>query len=264
MADGQAGPTAGHESAAARAAFTEAARAGALHRVNRRRRPWGTWLEWAKTFQVAILLSLVVRAVVVEAFKIPSGSMERTLLVGDYLLVNKLAYGAEVPFTHARLPRLQDVARGDVIVFQFPQDPDKHFVKRVVGVAGDTVAMREGTLLVNGARPAERYVQHGDPTSDAGAEQFGWQRGFLAAAPVDGRYLPSRNTWGPLVVPRAHVFVLGDNRDNSLDSRYWGFVPDSLIRGRPLFVYFSYDADSAATGPWLSRIRWARLGERIE
>ena len=250
--------------AGARPAFGEQARAGALARVNRRRRGWGHWLEWAKTFQVAILLSLVVRAVVVEAFKIPSGSMERTLLVGDYLLVNKLAYGAEVPFTHARLPKLADVRRGDVIVFQFPQDPEKHFVKRVVGVAGDTVAMRDGRLRVNGVEPSERYVQQGPDVGDAGAEQFGWQRGHLAAAPSGDRYLPSRHTWGPLLVPRGHVFVLGDNRDNSLDSRYWGFVPDTLIRGRPLFVYFSYDADSAATGPWLSRIRWARLGERIE
>lgn len=268
MADGTGGLSSNHDHAApfpaSRAAFTDAARADALQRVNRPRRPWAAWLEWAKTFQVVILLSLAVRAVVVEAFKIPSGSMERTLLVGDYLLVNKLAYGAELPFTHARLPKLAPVRRGDVIVFQFPQDPAKNFVKRVVGVAGDTVAMRDGSLVVNGRRPAEAYARQGAAAADAGAEQFGWQRGFLAAAPADGRYLPSRHTWGPLVVPAAHVFVLGDNRDNSLDSRYWGFVPDSLIRGRPLFVYFSYDADSTTTAPWLSRIRWARLGERIE
>lgn len=245
--------------------YGETARASALQRINRRRRTWGPWLEWAKTFQVAILCSLLVRAVVVEAFKIPSGSMERTLLIGDYLLVNKLAYGAEVPFTGSRLPPMAPVSRGDVIVFQWPEDPGKHFVKRVVAVAGDTVAMRRGQLLRNGALLDERYVQHTDLTADPTGDEFRWQRGFLARQPtLANPYRPSRNTWGPLVVPAQHVFVLGDNRDNSLDSRYWGFVPDSMIRGRPLFVYFSFAPDSLATGPWLSRIRWARLGERIE
>jgi signal peptidase I len=248
-----------------RRAYSEGARAGALDRINRRRRSWGPWLEWAKVFQVAILCSLLVRAIVVEAFKIPSGSMERTLLIGDYLLVNKLAYGAEVPFTGSRLPPLAPVAHGDVIVFQWPEDPDKHFVKRVVAVAGDTVAMRRGQLLRNGRSLDERYAQHTDLAADPSGDEFRWQREFLARQPtLANPYRPSRNTWGPLVVPREHVFVLGDNRDNSLDSRYWGFVPDSMIRGRPLFVYFSFAPDSLATGPWLSRIRWARLGERIE
>jgi signal peptidase I len=245
-------------------AFSEGARAEALHRANARRRPWGVWLEWAKTFQLAILCSLLVRAVVVEAFKIPSGSMERTLLVGDYLLVNKLAYGAEVPFTGSRLPPLSPMQRGDVVVFQWPEDPNKNFVKRVVALAGDTVAMRRGQLWLNGRLLDERYAQHTDLTADPSGDEFRWQRGYLATPPMAEPYRPSRNTWGPLVVPGRHVFVLGDNRDNSLDSRYWGFVPDSMVRGRPLFVYFSYAPDSLATGPWLSRIRWARLGERIE
>lgn len=242
--------------------FSESARATALARANRPPRRFGAWLEWAKWLQLAVLLSISVRAVVVEAFKIPSGSMERTLLAGDFLLVNKLAYGAEVPFTRRRLPALGPVRRGDVIVFQWPEDPDKSFVKRVVGVAGDTVAMRRGVLSVNGAARDERYAQHTDPAGDPAGEEFTWQRGYLAGAGV--AYRPSRNTWGPLVVPAGHVFVLGDNRDNSLDSRYWGFVPDSLIRGRPLVVYFSFAPDSGARLPLLSRIRWARLGERIE
>jgi signal peptidase I len=243
--------------------FSDAARAGALQRVNRRPRRWGVWLEWAKIFQVAILLSLVVRTLFVEAFKIPSGSMERTLLVGDFLLVNKLAYGAEVPFTGKRLPALSPVRRGDVVVFQWPEDPEKNFVKRVVGTAGDTVEMRRGALLVNGRRQVEQYASHNDPSGDPAVDDFRWQRMHLAASPRYG-YRPSRNTWGPLVVPPAHIFVLGDNRDNSLDSRYWGFVPDSMIRGRPLFVYFSYAPDTTARSAILERIRWARLGERIE
>lgn len=244
------------------APFSEAARAAALARANRAPRRLGPLLEWAKWVQVAVLLSLAVRSVVVEAFKIPSGSMERTLLAGDFLLVNKLAYGAEVPFTRRRLPGLGAVRRGDVVVFQWPEDPDKSFVKRVVGVAGDTIAMRRGALAVNGVVRAERYAQHSDPSGDPAGEEFTWQRGHTVAP--DGVSRPSRNTWGPLVVPPGHVFVLGDNRDNSYDSRYWGFVPDTLIRGRPLVVYFSFAPDTGEHLPLLARIRWTRLGERIE
>src|SRR6186997_822208 len=139
-------------------------RAEALRRVNKSRGGVLRVLwEWAKSFQVAILVFLFVRAFFVEAFKIPSGSMEKTLQVGDFLLVNKLVYGAEVPFTHKRLPRLRDPHRGDVIVFEYPEDPTKNFVKRLVAVPGDTVEMREGILIRNGASLAERYVEHTEP-----------------------------------------------------------------------------------------------------
>jgi signal peptidase I len=190
--------------------------------------------------------------------------MESTLLVGDFLLVNKLVYGAEVPFTGKRLPAIRQPARGDVIVFQWPEDPEKNFVKRLVGTPGDTLEMRDGALLLNGTMQPERYAVHNDPSGDPSEEGFRWQRGYLAAATPLGRYHPSRNNWGPIVVPSRHYFVLGDNRDNSLDSRYWGFVPDTLVRGRPLFVYYSYAPDTNDRFAWLTHIRWQRLGEAIE
>ncbi len=219
--------------------------------------------EWAKSVQLAIILFLLVRAFLVEAFKIPSGSMEGTLLVGDFLLVNKLVYGAEVPFTGTRLPAVREPARGDVVVFQWPDDPAKNFVKRLVGLPQDTLEMRGGMLWRNGAEQREPYAQRAPMGFDPPGDEFRWQRDFVAPA-VDPRgYNPTRNDWGPLVVPAQHYFVLGDNRDNSLDSRYWGFVPDSLVRGSPIFVYYSYAPDSGQSFDWLTRVRWQRLGELI-
>jgi signal peptidase I len=243
--------------------ISEQHRAEALRRVNRSGARW-VW-EWAKSFQVAFLLFLLVRAFLVEAFKIPSGSMERTLLVGDFLLVNKLVYGAEVPFTSRRLPALRQPERGDVIVFQWPEDPTKNFVKRLVGTPGDTLAMHDGQLVVNGAPQRESYVVRTDPDATTSEEDFRWQRDYLVrtAEAAGSVYHPSRNNWGPLIVPAKSYFVLGDNRDNSLDSRYWGFVPDTLVRGRPMFVYYSYAPDTARRFAWLTQIRWDRLGERI-
>jgi signal peptidase I len=238
-------------------------RAQALRRVNSRGLDW-VW-EWAKSLLIALGLFLFVRAFFVEAFKIPTGSMERTLLVGDFLLVNKLVYGAEVPFTKRRLPPLQKPHRGDVMVFRWPEDPTKDFVKRVVGVPGDTLAMQDGLLVVNGRTQQEGYVVHNEPGSDPAGEAFRWQDTVLVktAVAAHSRYHPSRNNWGPLIVPSKSYFVLGDNRDNSLDSRYWGFVPDTLVRGRPILVYYSYSPDSAQNLAWLTRVRWQRLGERV-
>lgn len=277
-------PDSARQDAALRQAALRAANAGR----DRRSGFQLSWLwEWAKVFPAAVLLFLVLRAFLVEAYKIPSGSMEGTLLVGDFLLVNKLVYGAEIPFTDARLPALRTPARGDVVVFEWPSDPSKNFVKRLVGVAGDTLAMRDGVLLRNGVAQQERYAVRTEPGVDPLNDDFRWQRGYLvntaAAADAspdasagqgdgalsslssmssfgDRAYRPSRNNWGPLVVPPRHYFVLGDNRDNSLDSRYWGFVPDSLVRGTPLVVYYSFSPDSGSSAPWLTRIRWSRMG----
>ena len=154
---------------------------------------------------------------------------------------------------------------GDVIVFDYPVDPSKTFVKRLVGLPGDTLSMRDGTLLHNGQPMVEQYVVHSDPGADPATDEFRWQRSHLvntAMAASDG-YNPSRNNWGPLVVPAHHFFVLGDNRDNSADSRYWGFVSDTLLRGTPLIVYYSFTPDSATAVPWLKNIRWARIGRTV-
>lgn len=209
----------------------------------------------------SVVLFLVTRALIVEMYKIPTASMQRTLLVGDFLVVNKLIYGPEIPFTHYKLPGLHQPRRGDVIVFKWPSDPSVNFVKRVVGVPGDTLQMTNGILKRDGHALRESYVTHTSTGVDMAADEFRWQRDYLVrSAQASETYWPSRNNWGPLVVPAGNLFVLGDNRDNSLDSRYWGFVPDSLVRGEPMFVYFSYRPDSASTWSWLTRARWTRLG----
>jgi signal peptidase I len=249
-----------------RVEITNERRQDALRRLNRRGVPWRLMWDWARSFLIAIVVFLVVRAFLVEAYKIPTGSMEQTLLVGDFLLVNKLVYGAEVPFTNVRLPALQKPKRGDVIVFIYPVDPTKNFVKRLVGAPGDTLAMKDAVLYVNGEAQREPYVIHTQPGDDPSLEDFNWQSSYLVKT-AEGGYAnhPSRNNWGPLVVPEKKYFVLGDNRDDSKDSRYWGFVPDSLIRGRPIFVYYSYAPDTTAHSfAWLTHIRWRRIGERID
>jgi len=228
-------------------------------------RPVRVLWEWVKSMTTALVLFFLVRSFLVEAFKIPSGSMEGTLLVGDFLLVNKLVYGAEVPFTRAHLPAMKAPDRGEVIVFKWPVDPTVDFVKRVVGLPGDTVGMIEGILQRNGRPVKERYTSHTEPGSDPAGEEFRWQRQYLVRrAKALPSYHPSRNNWGPLIVPPRHLFVLGDNRDNSLDSRYWGFVPDSLVKGRPLMVYFSYAPDSTSPVAFLTNVRWRRLGMRVK
>lgn len=248
-------------------AITPAQRMDALRELNRGSRFSFMW-EWMRVFTLSVGLFLVIRTFLVEAFKIPSGSMERTLLVGDFLLVNKLVYGAELPFSDRKLPRLRAPDRGDVVVFEWPEDPSKNFVKRLLGLPGDTLSMRTGVLYRNGSRLPEQYVSHSEPGVDPAGDEFRWQRDYVArtadAADATGGYHPSRNNWGPLVVPDGNYFVLGDNRDNSLDSRYWGFVPDSLVKGRPFVIYYSYAPDTAKRLAWLTKIRWQRLGEPVK
>ncbi len=241
-----------------------------------------TW-EWARSVIIAVILFLGVRAFLVEAFKIPTSSMEGTLLVGDYLLVNKAVYGARVPFLGLMLPAWRDPSRGEVVVFHPPHDPLKNYVKRVVGVPGDTLEMREKTLFVNGREMQENYVRHIDRRGDATHSDMRWQRNHLLAGAfvrdqpygegggefADDRrsyrdeYRPSRDNWGPISVPEGSYFMLGDNRDNSEDSRYWGFVDRRSIRGQPWRLYFSYDASSRHGVHWLQAVRWERVGQPI-
>jgi signal peptidase I len=242
--------------------ISETERRDALRTVNRRGLAWA-W-EWAKSFSVTVVLILIVRTFLLDIFRIPSSSMEGTLLVGDILFVNKLAYGAEVPFSAARLPPTRVPQRGELIVFKWPVDHSKAFVKRLVGLPGDTIAMRRGELSVNGVIQQESFARRNPGVADPMVVEFDWlRRALLPAAHASAGAHPTRNTWGPLVVPVGNYFMLGDNRDNSSDSRYWGFVSDSLLLGQPMLVYYSVVPDSVAHGSWLSRVRWHRIGEWV-
>jgi signal peptidase I len=247
-----------------RTGITDEHRAHSLRVVNRARTPEHLFWEYAKIIVIAVFLFMVMRSFFVEAFKIPSGSMERTLLVGDFLFVNKMLYGAEIPGTSKHLPAVRRPQHEDVIVFEFPEDRSKNYVKRLIGLPGDTLEMRDGAVWRNGEPVKENYVVHTQPASDPAGEEFRWQRDYLVRrAEASTGYHPSRNTWGPLIVPEGNYFVMGDNRDNSYDSRYWGFVPDSLVKGSPMVIYYSYERDTARRFPWLTNIRWDRLGMRI-
>lgn len=226
-----------------------------------------------------LAIFLGTRVALAEAYRIPSGSMEPTLQVGDWLFVNKLKFGPHIPFTHSTsLPGYSAPARNDVVVFVSPaQDPairispddsTPTLVKRIAGVAGDTLMMRHGELLVNGVvspRYNDVFVLP-DSIGDQPQPLFQWQRSLAVSgsrfgAPVAS---PSTHEWGPIVVPSGTYFMIGDNRDNSVDSRYYGPVARDRIRGTPMFVYYSYDQNEgidylrAVTG-----IRWRRLGTWI-
>jgi signal peptidase I len=219
-----------------------------------------TW-EWIKSLAIALVIWFVLRTLLVEAFRIPSSSMERTLLVGDFLFVNKALYGAELPLIHTRLPAIRDPRRGDIVVFDSRTEAGVNVVKRVVGVPGDTLQMKNAVLWRNGVAQREPYVEHVDSLTDTSSpEMRDWQVSYLLPGVGRATYHPSRDNWGPLVVPAGRYFVMGDNRDNSYDSRYWGFVPRNVIRGRPLFVYYSFDRGSRRALPFITAIRWTRIG----
>jgi signal peptidase I len=224
--------------------------------------------EWAKSIGFAFFLFLVIRTFLIQAFKIPTGSMEDTLLIGDFLLVNKAVYGAQIPGTHYRLPAFEAVGRQDVIVFEYPDPNDEYstkpdYVKRVVGLPGDTVQMVEKRVYVNGRSLNEPYAHYLPIDPDDHYEpQFEWQRRYLAPGYDPVAYRPTKDNWGPLVVPPGKYMVLGDNRDNSADSRYWGFVDTGLIKGKPLIVYFSKKSDELI--PEFHDIRYQRIGNVIK
>jgi signal peptidase I len=197
--------------------------------------------EYVEAIAIAILLALVIRTLIVQAFTIPSGSMMDTLLVGDYILVNKFLFGPEVPLTDYRLPSLRLPHRGDIIVFKYPQDEKRDFIKRIVATPGETVQVRGQQVLINGQALDEPYIRR-NPSA-------------LGHTGAPG-YCGYAYACEPLVVPPDSYFVMGDNRDNSQDSRYWGFVKRDKIKGKAFLIYWSWDSESH----WP---RWWRLGRYI-
>lgn len=183
-----------------------------------------TLREYVEAAVWALVLTLFLRAFVIQAFRIPSESMRDTLLVGDFLFVNKFEYGPKIPFTHIRLPGLRQPKRGDVIVFQFPQDPSKDFIKRCIATGGQTLQVTDKQVAVDGEKLVEPYTIHTDPN-------------------VRGAGFDFRDNYGPYTVPPGQLFMMGDNRDNSNDSRYWGPLELDLVKGRAMFLYWSWDGD---------------------
>lgn len=193
--------------------------------------------EYVEAIATALILALIIRAYIVQAFKIPSGSMIPTLLIGDHILVNKFLYGTKIPFTDTKILEFRKPEKGDIIVFKYPENPEKDFIKRVIATAGDTVEERNKIVYVNGHPRTEPYVQHSDMNIRAGSRD-------------------PRDNFGPITIPPDKVFVMGDNRDQSYDSRYWGFVDRKSIRGKALLIYWSWNPEN-----W---VRWNRTGRLIE
>ena len=228
-----------------------------------RSRSAAIWVwEWTKSIVVALVVWFFLRTFLVEAFRIPSGSMENTLLIGDFLFVNKALYGAEVPLIHSRLPAVREPHRNDILVFDSVEEEGLKVVKRLIGMPGDTLSMEAGQLFRNGQRVDEPYVVHGDVHRSEDpiqrAKMREWQIPHLVQRDT-AAYQPDLQDWGPIVVPPDSFFMMGDNRDSSYDGRYWGFLPRMNVRGRPLVVYFSYDQNSWRSLPFLTAIRWGRI-----
>jgi len=231
--------------------------------------------ENIKAVAWTVAIFLLIRTFLFEAYRIPSGSMIPTLLVGDWLFVNKLAYGPHIPGTDINLPGYADPKRGDVVVFvspnqiDQPEDPNPILVKRCVAVAGDTIWMRDGLFYVNGMPQPQGFAAQKNPKGDGTFSHplFAWQKPFEVTGTGAGEPTPqpTLDNWGPLIVPAKHLFMLGDNRYDSKDARYWGFVPRENVRGRPVIVYYTYNADDSDRPlPFLTDIRWGRIGTLIK
>jgi signal peptidase I len=225
-----------------------------------------TLREYFESIVIAVVLALFIRTFVVQAFKIPTGSMEENLLIGDHLLVNKFVFGpTATPLERTLLP-VAEIKRGEVIVFKYPEEPDRDFIKRVIGLPGEKVELREKRVYVNDKPLDEPYVHFLQPP--------GQNSEFHEVTSFD-----VRERYGPVTVPPNHYFVMGDNRDNSQDSRYWGFLPRELVKGKALVIYWSYEAEredyaDGGTGAALkglvsvfahffTRTRWDRMFHQI-
>jgi len=205
----------------------------------------GKFREYVEAFGIALVIALVVRTLLIQAFKIPSSSMENTLLVGDHIFVNKFIYGYHIPFTKGRVLQFKSPERGDIIVFVFPEDTEKDFIKRVIGVPGDLIEVRQKTVYLNGQPIREDYAR------------------FVEGADPEG-LVRARDDMPAIQVPPGKYFVMGDNRDRSYDSRFWGFVDSEAVIGKAMFIYFSIDW-SRDVGwmefwRWPELVRWNRIG----
>ncbi len=196
--------------------------------------------DYLQPILTAILIALFIRTFVVQAFKIPSGSMEPTLLVGDYILVNKFIYGMRVPFTGTKLFQFVKPERGDVIVFIFPLDPSKDFIKRVIGKEGEKVQIIDKKIFIN-----DQLIK--DPWGDF--ENIG-----------SAEFRRAVENFGPVVVPKNSLFVMGDNRNNSDDSRFWGFLDANAVLGKAFVIYFSWNGNSPSL---FDKVRWSRIGKLL-
>jgi signal peptidase I len=222
--------------------------------------------EYFESIVIAVILALFIRTFVVQAFKIPTGSMEENLLIGDHLLVNKFVFGPTESTIERTLLPVTDIKRRDVIVFKYPEEPDRDFIKRVIGLPGESVELREKKVYINGTPLDEPYVH------------------FLTAPSSESEFhevtsFDVRERYGPVTVPPNQYFVMGDNRDNSQDSRYWGFLPRDYIKGKAVVIYWSYEAGredyaDESTGAtikglfsvfahFFTRTRWDRMFHQI-
>jgi signal peptidase I len=225
-----------------------------------------TLREYFESIVIAVILALFIRTFVVQAFKIPTGSMENNLLIGDHLLVNKMVFGPTETALERTLMPVGRIKRGDVIVFKYPEEPERDFIKRVIGLPGETLEVREKKVYINGQALDEPYVHFLQPPS-AISEQ------------AEFTSIDVRERYGPVTVPANQYFMMGDNRDNSQDSRYWGFLSRELIKGKALFIYWSYESgreDYQETGAgatlrglgsvfvhFFTRTRWDRMLHQI-
>jgi len=210
---------------------------GWFSKTRREAAPRSKIREYAEAIAIAVVLALVIRTYIVQAYKIPSGSMLETLQIGDHLLVNKFIFGIPIPFTHLRVLALREVRRGDVIVFKYPEDETKDFIKRVVGLPGDTIQVIDKAVYLNGKPYVIPSERHTDPLT----------------YPAE---LQPRDNLGQITVPPDSYFVMGDNRDHSLDSRFWGFVRRDELLGKAVVIYWSWDAEAG-------RVRFSRIGTLV-
>jgi signal peptidase I len=203
-------------------------------------------LEYIEAIVIAVLLALFIRTFIVQAFKIPSGSMLETLQIGDHVLVSKFIYGIKMPFTGKVLIPIKEPKRGDIIVFQYPNDPSLDYIKRVIAVGGETVESRDKKIFINGKPLADDHGQFKDSTIHPPSED-------------------PRDNFGPVTVPEGKLFVMGDNRDNSYDSRFWGFVDLAAVRGKAFILYWSWDVNkSLFSMERFTSVRWGRIGHLVQ